>query len=285
MAIKRLLLSSILLFFIAINIYAQTRHSPAAVNFEIRGLCPNDSTYFINKTVMGSDYSWLIFDNKNDTIYKSNENDISFSFDKVGTYTIFLQSDNGHISNKTKKVIVDTVPHADFEFWTCYNEFVNYSTCADQYSWTLPDGTTSTDISPKYNFTKAGPYTVTLTAKKGTKTDILTKTGIIYLDSMHLPSSDFNYFLNPKDSKNLLYIANDTTANNYHWVFLEEGVYDDTGYKIIHPITADTMTIYLAVTNGCGFNNSIQQVILTHSEIKESGLKKKYSYLPKSNLG
>jgi cyclophilin family peptidyl-prolyl cis-trans isomerase len=46
---------------------------------------------------------------------------------------------------------------------------------ADTYSWDFGDGATSTEASPKHRYSHSGNYTVTLTAKKGTKTSTVKK--------------------------------------------------------------------------------------------------------------
>lgn len=53
--------------------------------------------------------------------------------------------------------------------------FSNKSEKADAYVWDFGDGNTSTDAEPKYAYEKAGTYTVTLTAKKGDKENVITQ--------------------------------------------------------------------------------------------------------------
>lgn len=55
----------------------------------------------------------------------------------------------------------------------------NNSTGATAYEWDFGDGQQSTDTATQHRFTHAGKYDITLMAKKGKKTNTMTKTVII----------------------------------------------------------------------------------------------------------
>lgn len=66
-----------------------------------------------------------------------------------------------------------TTPTAKFSFSVngLSVKFLNSSKNADTYSWDFGDGETSTGKEPTHVYSKAGAYKVTLTAKKGTKSN------------------------------------------------------------------------------------------------------------------
>lgn len=53
--------------------------------------------------------------------------------------------------------------------------FENKSIKADSYEWNFGDGTTSKDAVPQHKYNLSGNYTVTLTAKKGSKKQVKTE--------------------------------------------------------------------------------------------------------------
>ena len=261
---KATALSICLISILISDTHAQTNNlHPAPVpNFYAIGLCPGDSTFFINKTLMGYEYAWTIQNNNGDTLLKSTNENISFFFNAVGVYTVSLIASNGHVSQLTRNLIVDSVPHADFSFWTCYNQFNNFSNCADQFTWIFPDGSISNLRSPPYKFDSAGVYPVTLIAKKAGKKDSVTKQVSIDKYQLGFPSAKFTY-TQVGTSLTFIITALDTAAINYYWSF-GDGKYDDTtGYKIVHAFDPDMdLSIQLNVANNCGSSMEYQQIVL-----------------------
>lgn len=51
--------------------------------------------------------------------------------------------------------------------------FTNYSKKAQEYIWTFGDGTSSTEAEPTHTYESWGTFTVTLTAKNGSKTAVM----------------------------------------------------------------------------------------------------------------
>ena len=246
------------------GVKAQTNNlHPAPVpNFDAIGLCPGDSTFFINTTLMGRFYTWTILNDNDDTLLKSTNDNISFYFNSTGVYTVTLIADNGHPSQLTRKVIVDSVPHADFSFWICYNQFNNLSSCADEFTWIFPDGSVSNLRSPAYKFDKAGTYPITLISKKAGKQDSRTKQISIDKYQLGFPSPKFTY-AQVGTSLTFIITALDSNAVSYYWSF-GDGTYDDTiGYKITHTFDPDLeLSISLFVENNCGMDSDYQKIIL-----------------------
>jgi cyclophilin family peptidyl-prolyl cis-trans isomerase len=68
-------------------------------------------------------------------------------------------------------------PIADFTYQTPNGKtapaeivFENKSKEANSFEWSFGDGTSSTEITPKHSYKSSGAYTITLRAKKGSKT-------------------------------------------------------------------------------------------------------------------
>lgn len=229
-------------------------HPPPVVNFYITGLCYGDTTYFINKTDIGTIY-WAITNDKGDTLFSAKTDNTKYFFKKKGLYNVCQTADNGHIATKIRTVLVDTITHAAFEFRKCINEFNNLSTCADQFVWTFPDNETSTHAFPTYVFQKAGTATVKLIAKKGNKANTHSETVTLPPDSLDVPKATFT-FKRHGTSNVFDLVAVDSLADWYAWSFGDRQFLDTTGYKVTH--TFD-MSVYeapvsLRVQNGCGFS-------------------------------
>ncbi len=58
-------------------------------------------------------------------------------------------------------------------------DFVNQSKGATTFEWDFGDGANSVDSSASHRYTHAGKYDVTLVAKKGKKSDVMTKSVVI----------------------------------------------------------------------------------------------------------
>lgn len=233
----------------------KTLHPPPIVNFYITGLCYGDTTYFISKTNIG-DISWAITNDKGDTLYLANTENAKYYFKKKGYYNICQTADNGHIAFKIRTVLVDTITNVGFYYRKCINEFDNTSTCADQFVWTFPNNTTSTDTFPTYQFKNTGKFPVKLVVKKGNKTKTLTQMISLPPDSVGIPEATFTFKrhgnLNIFDFK-----AVDSLADNYNWSFGDIQFDDTSGYKVTHTFDMKKYNglVSLRVQNGCGFTS------------------------------
>ena len=229
-------------------------HPPPTPDFMALGLCAGDTTYFFDHTTSGYAIQWSILNDKGDTLYSSGNKDISYYFKKAGVYTVNMTAYNGHLAYLTKNILIDTVPHADFSFEHCFNQFYNLSSCSDQFTWIFPDSSISTDNFPSYKFKKAGTYSVTLIAKGGSKADTVVKQIKITADSLGFPDATFTSFL--KDTNLLIFdfTVIDTGETHYYWDF-GDGYSDNvSGYKVTHQLDTSTYNppVFIFVTNGCG---------------------------------
>ncbi len=227
-------------------------HPPPIPYFLITGVCLGDTTYFYNRTDIGT-IQWAITTDKGDTIYQDTKDTIAYYFKKRGSYNICLTADNGHLATKIRTLLVDTITKTDFSFRYCYDMFDNLSTCSDQYIWLLPDGSTSTSEFPDYTFYAPGTYTAKLVSMKGTKRDTTEKSFTINGDSIGMPTGKFTYKL--VGSPDIFeFTALDSLGGYYAWNFGDQ-VFDDTsGYKVIHAIDRSVYDGYvqLFLYNDCG---------------------------------
>jgi hypothetical protein len=228
-------------------------HPPPVPIFLITGLCYGDSTHFTNKTTGTQKIYWSILNDKGDTLFQSMAQQTSYYFKKRGFYSVCLTADNGHLATKTRIVRVDTITQADFAYLNCFNEFENMSTCADQFVWIFPDGTSSTDTLPMYTFKAPGKFPVQLTAFKKTKTHTANKIISIGGDSLGPPNPAFTF--KHIDSTLFEFKAVDSLERNYTWYFGDDSYDDKSGYKTKHVIDMEKYngSVELFLTNLCGF--------------------------------
>jgi PKD repeat protein len=234
----------------------QLMHPPPVPYFLITGLCYGDTTHFFNRTTGSTKVFWSILNDKGDTLTQTHDQDMSYYFRKRGYYSICLTADNGHLATKTRIVRVDSITEADFAYRNCFNEFENMSTCADQYVWVFPDGTTSTDTLPRYAFKAPGKFPVKLTAIKSTKKQTLNKFIFIGGDSLGQPDPTFTF--KHIDSTLFEFKAVDSLEHNYTWYFGDDAYDDTSGYKTRHVIDLEKYngSVELFLTNLCGFASS-----------------------------
>lgn len=115
------------------------------------------------------------------------------TYTQPGTYDISYNADFDGCSSSIKKSIsVTEKPVASFTSPSVITackapltiDFVNTSSGASAYTWNFGDGTTSTEINPSHTYTKAGTFTVTLTAftTVGGCSDSAVQTGFVKIN-------------------------------------------------------------------------------------------------------
>jgi len=95
-------------------------------------------------------------------------------------------------------------------------EFKNQSDVYKTFLWKFGDGDTSTEANPVHTFNKTGKFTITLYASNTCKTDSITKTDYITVDT-NLPCIFFMSGTGKKDSSNLCQgtLLDDGGTSNY----------------------------------------------------------------------
>lgn len=248
--------------------------NPPAVNFELLNFCFGQTTTFKNLTKSSNKpkYFWEIFEPPLSTpVYTSTQIDISYKFQSIGVYTVFLTAQNpdGHLTKATRYLRVDSTLHADFEYENCQSYFTNYSTCADSFFWDFGDSTTSTEKSPNHLYKTFGVRTAMLIAKSGDRVDTVRKSFLT------IPNNLNGGFVYQKQSDTLYFTAKDSISpgrNEYHWSWGDGTTTDLYGsigvrQKHVYPrlYRDTTYTVMLLVRSMCYSNYSIKTI-----EVKDS---------------
>lgn len=135
-----------------------------------------------NQSQNATTYQWDFGDGQTST-----EQNPQHTYTQGKTYTIKLTATGpGGSSMLTKDVSIQAPPPvADFTFTggdcisPCEVVFTNKSTNAESYKWDFGDGGTSTEASPRHQYTKGGTFQVILTATGNGKTTTKTQAVII----------------------------------------------------------------------------------------------------------
>lgn len=92
--------------------------------------------------------------------------------------------------------------------------FINQSSHANSFYWDFGNGQTSTQEAPAVTYSKAGTYSVSLTAKNGTKSDTYTQNVTV---SEKQPTAGFKY--KTAHPLKVVLTNNSTNATSYQWNF------------------------------------------------------------------
>lgn len=153
----------------------------------------HDTIHFVNASIGSTTQEWTIGN------IKSDKRNFSFFPPDSGIYYVSLVSGNafGCADTLIKTLFVNSSPESAFT--TDKNtgcsplsiHLKNNSLFSTQYIWDFGNGTTSTDINPKYTFTQSGIYNVKLISKSTNlcPNDTSTQTIIVY----PVPRSDFDF--------------------------------------------------------------------------------------------
>ncbi len=221
--------------------------------FSASKLCANDTAYFTNQTIGGATYKWILslLDTTTSNIQRIDSTtnvDYQYYFLFQGVYLLTLEADNGHLSTLTKTISINNTTKASFDFMECPRQFVNMSTCADQFLWYFGDGDTTTNPIPTHQYADTGFYQMKLVAKKGAIKDSLVKT--IHVE--RLGYADPTFTLSAMGNTVTLALIKPIGPNlNVNWN-LGDGT--DTGTSVVHVYPDSTAVYYISVivTNACG---------------------------------
>ncbi|GGB82380.1 PKD domain-containing protein [Dyadobacter sediminis] len=151
-----------------------------------------------------------------------------YLFTQAGTYTIKLAAGKEEDAASTeKKLEVKPVPQADFEVVNngcvapCQLTFINRSVYADQYSWDLGNGITTTEKDAKnIQYPASGNFTVRLTAsnKDGIKLDT-SKSVTIAVDESPFARFTASYSGDEQHKYRMTFKNNSQYSDEYTWSF------------------------------------------------------------------
>lgn len=136
-----------------------------------QGCAPHQVT-FVNNSAGASTFVWDFGDGSKQTT-SLNQDQITHTYTKPGTYNITVNASNSCASNAiTESITVYESPSAAFsadKYTACPNidiKFANESKSATSYNWDFGDGTTSDEADPTHKYKEPGYYKVILTAMR-----------------------------------------------------------------------------------------------------------------------
>jgi hypothetical protein len=182
--------------------------------------------------------SWQIYD-LTGMIFSSVDTNIQYLFPSIGTYTVALHADNGHLDSIIKIMNVDTIIKADFGFQQCSQRFTNMSACAKNFYWDFGDGSYSSSPMPVHQYADTGSYTVKLIATNGIASDSLIKN--IHVDTQGFPTANFSFV----QSNDTVYFQSDSTINYHSWDFGDLAASNDISPMHVYADTGDYVVILI----------------------------------------
>ena len=143
--------------------------------------------------------------------------------------------------------------------------FSNASHDAKSYVWDFGDNETSTEENPVHAYTKAGDYTVVLTATNVTKTNKYSQTITISQTELE-PSAKFSYEAN---ELTVAFKNASTNGQSYKWDFGDGKTTTDKNPTYTYS-KSGTYKVTLTAINGAQSNNYAQDITVTEQTPKAS---------------
>ena len=209
---------------------------------------------------------WNFGDGKNSTAKSP-----THTYSKARTYTVTLTATNAAGNNTTIKsnyiVVTDAIPIAAFSASPSSGtsqltvNFTDLSTGSKPITclWNFGDGKNSTAISPTHTYSKAGTYTVTLTATNAAGNNTTIKSNYIVVTDA-IPIAAFSASTLSGATPLAVQFTDQSTGSNPITCLWNFG--DGKNSTAISPIhtysTAGTYTVTLTATNAAGNNTTIK---------------------------
>ena len=225
------------------------------------GNAPLKVTFTDKSSNSPTSWKWSFGDGKTST-----EQNPVYTYTKAGIYTVVLTASNAGGSNtvtKSKYINVTTAtpkPVAAFSaIPTSGNaplkvQFTDKSTGSPtSWKWSFGDGTTSTKQNPVHKYSKAGKYTVSLTAKNAKGSNTATKTN--YVTVVAKPVAAFS--ASPTSGRAPLNVKftdiSTGTPTSWKWTFGDGTT--STKQNPVHKYSAaGNYAVTLTVSNSAGSN-------------------------------
>ena len=226
---------------------------------------------FYNESTNATDYVWTYGNNQTST----NQN-LVLIFSQGGAYTISLKATGlGGTDIYTRTITVTapttppptTQPTADFTYSPSSNltapvkiSFTNNSKNASSYGWDFGDGTTSMTTNPIKDFTKAGDYTVKLTAtdaqnQKAQKTVVIS----VKATTVVSPVADWSW---SASNLKVTFTNQSKNATSYSWNF-NDGTTSTATNPVHDYAKAGTYTVTLTASDGKTQNQNSKLVTIS----------------------
>ena len=232
--------------------------------FPTSGNTPLNVTFTDKSTRTPTGWKWDFGDGTNSTVKNP-----THRYRAEGNYTVKLTATNDLGSNTTVKtnyikVKAVTKPVANFTssvtsgYAPLSVSFTDKSSGSPTaWKWTFGDGTNSTEQNPTHKYSKAGNYTVTLTASNSAGNNTMTKINYIKVKAVIKPVAKFTS--NVTSGRAPLTVAFTDKSTNYptswKWTFG-----DGTNSTVKNPthryLVQGNYTVRLIVANNAGSNST-----------------------------
>ena len=225
------------------------------------GYAPLDVAFTDESAGSPTTWKWSFGDGTNST-----QQNPTHSYSKAGNYTVVLTAINSAGSNKiTKpsyiKVKKATIPIANFTSNVTSGSaplsvaFVDKSKgTPTAWKWSFGDGTNSTQQNPTHKYSKAGNYTVVLTASSSSGSNKITKPGYIKVGTTS-SKPVVNFWGSPRSGEaplNVTFKDNSTgSPTSWNWSF-GDGTYSTVQNPKHTYSAAGNYTIKLTAANAGG---------------------------------
>ena len=188
----------------------------------------------------------------------STEQNPTHTYSKAGPYNITLTANNSAGSNTVTKYNYISIAKSEDAIIKGYAplsvQFTDLSEGAISWKWSFGDGNISTEQNPTHTYSKAGQYTVTLTANNVAGSNVVTKYSYIsVVNALEAPVAAFSAF--PTSGKTLLNVSftdkSTGSPTSWKWSFGDGNV--STEQNPTHTYSkAGQYTISLTVNNVAG---------------------------------
>ena len=221
---------------------------------------------FTNTSSNADSYKWDFGDGTTSTTTS-----LTKDFTKAGTYQVKLTATGATGANDfTANITINpptAVPTADFTYSPSSNltapariSFTNTSRNASSYAWDFGDGTTSTTTNPIKDFTKAGDYTVKLTATDA-QNQKAQKTAVISVKAATVASPVADWSWSASNLK-VTFTNQSKNATSYSWNF-NDGTTSTATNPVRDYAKAGTYTVTLTASDGKTQNQNLKLVTIS----------------------
>jgi PKD repeat protein len=229
-----------------------------AVDFSFTGACDGDEYNFMNLTTGEvATYIWDFGDESSSSAVNPRH-----TFGSVGNYAVTLTAINdvGCKNTATKTVSVYAAPKADFSIlpppFACSGSetpFTNLTTSPQgtiaSYQWQFGDGEgSSTAVNPRYTYTQAGSYQVSLRAESAEGcSDTLEKTITIAPS----PSPDFTFTTPCLNTPVTFTNTTSETLKSFYWTIDGSNMFVPSPTRTFRSTGTITATLHATGNNNC----------------------------------
>jgi PKD repeat protein len=218
---------------------------------------------FTNTSTGATSYNWAFGNGSSSSVTSP-----STTYATTGNYSVTLTAISPCGQNTSvQNVSISVSPTANFTIVIPSTgcapfpvQFNNLSLNATSYEWTFPGGNPSSSIlqNPNVTYNSAGTFTATLKAINSGGSSTFTSTTNVIVGIA--PTVGFSSSV---AGKTATFTSTSTNVTDYLWKF-GDNTPNSTESNPVHTYANDgTYSVTLTVTNDCGTNTSVQNVLVT----------------------